>query len=39
MSAGPVSDAFEGDEHFARCIVVQFVEIAQIEMATGERFG
>src|SRR5262249_43540501 len=28
---GPLADAFEGDEHFARGIVVEVMQIAQIE--------
>src|SRR5882724_10323990 len=36
---GPISDAFEDGEHFTRGIVVQFVEVTEIEVAAGERFG
>src|SRR6266850_658246 len=36
---GPVSDAFKGDEHFARGIVVQFVEVTEIEVTPGKRLG
>src|SRR6266849_6039384 len=35
---GPAADALEGDEHFARGVIVQLVEVAKVEVAAGERF-
>src|SRR5215469_17062823 len=33
---GPAADAFERDKHFARRVVVKFMQVAQVEMATVE---
>ena len=34
----PLADAFEGDEHFARGIVVEIVQVVQVEVVARERF-
>src|SRR5712692_7535309 len=36
---GPAADALESDEHFARSVIVEIVEVAKVEVAAGERFG
>src|SRR5207248_10256664 len=35
----PAADALEGHEHFVRGVVREAVEIAQVKVSAGERFG